>query len=149
MIPNKNIMQLAIDFAIENYKKEGHAIAAIIVKNNKIISKSSTTVNQNNDPTCHAEINAIKIAADKLKSKHLKNCYLYTTFEPCPMCTSAIIWAKMKGIIYGANMIDETKSHPQRIKIRCSQVIKKGSPKIKLYPNFMRNECKELLKLCQ
>ncbi|MPM98901.1 tRNA-specific adenosine deaminase [bioreactor metagenome] len=84
-----------------------------------------------------------------MKSKRLDDCYLYTTFEPCPMCTSAVIWAKMKGIVFGANMNDETEQCPQRIKIRCFNIIKKGTPKLELYSNFMRKECKELLKLCR
>lgn len=147
--PNKEIMQKAINLAKEKYQEGGHAVAAIIVKDNEIISQAFTTVIRDNDPTCHAEINAIKIAANKLKSKHLEGCYLYTTFEPCPMCTSAAIWAKMKGIIFGANMNDQTEQCPQRIKIRCSQIIKKGTPKVEFFRNFMRKECKELLKLCQ
>jgi len=146
--PNKDIMQKAINLAKENYK-EGvvHAVAAIIVKDDEIISQAFTTVRRDNDPTCHAEINVIKLAAKKMNSKKLENCYLYTTFEPCPMCASAAIWAKMKGIIFGANMTDATEQCPQRIKIRCSSVIKKGTPKLELYSNFMRQECKKLLTL--
>ena len=85
------------------------------------------------------------MATKKLKSHKLENCYLYSTFEPCPMCTSACIWAKMKGIIYGANISDANEKYPQRIKIKCSSIIKKGTPKLELYKNFMRKECKELL----
>lgn len=147
--PNKEIMQKAIDLAREKYKEGGHAVATIIVKNNEIISQAFTTVRRDNDPTCHAEINAIKLAAKKLNSNKLENCYLYTTFEPCPMCTSAAIWAKMKGIIFGASMNDETEQCPQRIKIKCSKIIKNGTPKLELYPNFMRKECKKLLSLSQ
>lgn len=146
--PNKDIMQKAINLARENYK-EGfvHAVAAIIIKDNEIVSQAFTTVRRDNDPTCHAEINAIKLASQKLNSKKLENCYLYTTFEPCPMCASAAIWAKMKGIIFGASMNDATEKCPQRIKVRCSSIIKKGDPKLELYSNFMRQDCKKLLSL--
>lgn len=145
--PNKEIMQKAINLAKKKHKEGGHAVAAIIVRDDEIIAEAFTTINRDQDPTCHAELNAIKIASKKLQSKKLENCYIYSTFEPCPMCTSACIWAKIKGIIYGANMKDETEKCPQRIKIRCSEVIDKGIPKLELYPDFLREECKKLLFL--
>lgn len=145
--PNKEIMEKAIRLAKEKYKEGGHAVATIIVKDDKIIAEAFTTINRYQDPTRHAEMNAIQIAANHFKSKKLEDCYLYTTFEPCPMCTSAAIWARMKGIIYGASMEDETEKCPQRIKIRCSDVIKNGTPKLELYPDFLREECKKLLVL--
>ena len=140
-------MQRAINLAISKHKEGGHAVASIIVKNDEIIAEAFTTINRDQDPTCHAEINAIKIAANKLNSKNLENCYLYSTFEPCPMCTSAAIWARMKGIVFGASMEDETDKCPQRIKINCSEVIERGTPKLEIYANFMREECKNLLFL--
>lgn len=142
MHPDKKFMQAAIDFA----NKSEYKVAALIVKENKIIAKATTTIKQNKDPTCHAEINVIRIACKKLKSHKLEDCYLYSTFEPCPMCTSACVWAKMKGIIYGAEIKDSTEKYPQRIKINCSKIIKKGTPKLELYPKFMKKECEELLK---
>lgn len=145
--PNKEIMQRAINLAISKYKEGGYAVASIIVRDDEIIAEAFTTINRDQDPTCHAEINAIKIAANKLRSKSLENCYLYSTFEPCPMCTSAAIWARMKGIVFGASMEDETDKCPQRIKINCSKVIEKGTPKLELYPDFMREDCKKLLFL--
>jgi len=53
----------------------------------------------------------------------------------------------MKGIIYGAGMIDQTETHPQRISIAASEIIRNGTPKLELYPEFMRDECKKLLDL--
>lgn len=145
--PNKEIMQKAISLAKEKNKEGALAIVALIVQGEKIISEGFATINKDNDPTSHAEINAIRLATKKLNSYKLENCYLYSTFEPCPMCTSAAIWAKIKGIIYGANMNDETDKCPQRIKIQCKNILEKGNPQLELYENFMREECKELLKL--
>jgi len=53
----------------------------------------------------------------------------------------------MKGIVYGAGMNDQTESHPQRIIIPASEIIKRGTPKLEIYPEFMRDECKKLLDL--
>lgn len=145
--PNKHIMIKAIKTAEENVDNGKHTVAAIIVKGDEIISEAYTTIQRDNDPTCHAEINAIKEAAKKLNSYKLEGCWLYTTFEPCPMCTSACIWAKMEGIVYGASMEDRNEKYTQRILISAEEVIKHGNPKLKLHKDFMREECKKLLLL--
>ena len=142
--PSREIMERAIRLATGKYERS-HDVAAVIVKGDKIIAEAVTTIDKDNDPTCHAEINAIKIASKKLKSKRLEGCYLYTTYEPCPMCASAIVWARIKGVVYGASMEDETKRCPQRVKIPCKEVLERGTPKVELYPEFMREECKKLL----
>lgn len=146
--PNKKIMENAVKLATEKYKKGGdYAVVAIIVKDDKIIAKGFDTINKKQDPTCHAEINAIRAACKKFKSKRLEGCYIYSTYEPCPMCAAAVVWARMEGIVYGASMEDETQINPQRIKIRCAEVINKGTPQLKIYPGFLRDECKKLLSL--
>ena len=140
--PNKNIMQKAIELA-----KKKKAVACIIVKGDKIISKATTTVIQEKQPFKHAEINAIEKACKKFKSYFLRSCWLYTTFEPCPMCASACVWAKLEGIVYGASMKDRNKNYTQRILIPCEKVLKHGTPKLKLHKDFMREECKKIMLL--
>lgn len=144
--PNKDIMKRAIKLAQEKYRDGGHAVAAIIVKDDEIITEAYTTVRRDIDPTAHAEINAIRIAA-KLLGNKLLDCYLYTTYEPCPMCTSAAIWARMKGVIYGASQEDQTEEHPWRVNVAASEIISNSTPKLELYPEFLRTECKHLLSL--
>jgi|ERR1051326_2110090 guanine deaminase len=146
--PNKEIMQQAIELALQNYKTiGGHAVFAIIVKNDEVIAEAYATVNQEQDPTCHAEINAIKIAAKKLGSKKLIDCWLYTTYEPCPMCAAAAVWGRMAGIVYGASREDQNELNPWRVAISAREVIDKSTPRLELYENFMREECKVLLGL--
>ena len=140
--PNKEIMQKAIELA-----KKKKAVSCIIVKGNKIISRGTTTVIQEKQPFKHAEINAIEKACKKFKSYFLRGCWLYTTFEPCPMCASACVWAKLEGIVYGASMKDRNKNYTQRILIPCEKVLKHGTPKLKLHKEFMRKECKKLLQV--
>ena len=101
------ISEVAIKKAIEESKynikndyRKGGPFGAVIVKDGKIISFAHNTVIKNNDPTAHAEINAIRKASKKLKSHNLSGCVLYTSAEPCPMCLSAIIWANIKDVYY-------------------------------------------------
>ena len=75
--------------------------AVITDKDNNIISIASNTVLRDNDPTAHAEINAIRIAGSKLNTYDLSECTLYATGYPCPMCLSAIIWSNIKKVYYG------------------------------------------------
>ena len=142
--PNSEIMQKAIKLAAENHDKDKQVVAAIILKGDKIISEGFTSVKEDSDPTAHAEINAIRKAAKKLNSHKLEGCWLYTTVEPCPMCASACVWARMEGIVYGANMSDANDKITQKVKVKSEEVIANGDPKLKVYGDFMRAECKAL-----
>lgn len=101
------IMKLGIDKARETMMKDyGGPFGAVIVKNNKIIAVTSNTTLKDNDPTAHAEINAIREASKKLGTYDLKDCILYATSYPCPMCLSAIIWSNIKKVYYGTELKD-------------------------------------------
>ena len=93
------IMQLGIDEAGKTMRKNiGGPFGAVVVKNGEIISVSSNHVLAKNDPTAHAEIEAIRLAGRKLNTFDLSGCELYATGYPCPMCLSAIIWANIKKV---------------------------------------------------
>ena len=83
--------------------------AAIVDKEGNIIAVNSNSVIRDNDPTAHAEINTIREACQKIKSYDLKDCVLYTTAYPCPMCLSAIIWANIKSVYFGCEPQDADK----------------------------------------
>ena len=89
---------------------EGGPFGAVIVDNEgNIISSGNNKVLKNNDPTAHAEIVAIREACKNLETYNLEGYKLYTTCEPCPMCLSAIIWANIKEVYYGASRSDVEK----------------------------------------
>ena len=105
-----------------------------------------------NDPTSHAEVVAIRNACEKLSQPYLEGCILYSTHEPCPMCASAAVWAKMKGIVFGARKADfkgRSKGNFawRTIDIPCSKVLEKGEPKLELVEAFMKDECIKLFDL--
>jgi tRNA(adenine34) deaminase len=75
-------------------------VGALIVKDNKIISEAAEAGKSKNDITCHAELEAIRIAVKKMKSNDLSDCIMYTTHEPCIMCSYAIRFYGIKKVIY-------------------------------------------------
>ena len=94
-------MDVAIDLSDDNFEKNyGGPFGACIVKDNKIIGKGINRVIKNNDPTAHAEVEAIREACKTINSYDLSGCELYTSCYPCPMCLSAIIWANIKKVYY-------------------------------------------------
>lgn len=83
-------------------------VGAIVVDdNNNAISVAQNYRERHHDPTAHAEVVALRLAGQYLHSWHLNNCTLYVTLEPCPMCAGAIIQARIKLLVYGA---DDPKS---------------------------------------
>ncbi len=99
----KELIYEAIDEAnknaVNNYK-DGGPFGAIVEKDGKIIGRGHNTVISSNDPTAHAEINAIRMATKILGTHDLSGCTLYVNAEPCPMCLSAIIWANIKNVYF-------------------------------------------------
>ena len=97
-------MEEAIILSEDN--KEGGPFGAVIVKEDKIVGRGKNKVLKENDPTSHAEVNAIKDACKNLNTHDLSNCILYTTCYPCPMCLGAIIWSNIKEVYYGNTASD-------------------------------------------
>jgi len=102
-------MKRAIELSVENVSKGGGPFGSVIVKDNKIIVEGSNKVTATNDPTAHGEIVAIREACKKLNNFNLRGCELYSTCEPCPMCLSAIYWARIDKIYYANTREDARK----------------------------------------
>ena len=81
-------------------KSQGGPFGAVVVRENQIIGRGSNKVTTHNDPTAHAEIEAIRDACQTLKTFSLHGCILYSSSEPCPMCLSAIYWARIEQVFF-------------------------------------------------
>ncbi|MBX7201550.1 MAG: nucleoside deaminase [Bacteroidia bacterium] len=100
-------MREAISLSQEGMKQgQGGPFGAIVVKDNKIIGKGFNRVLGSNDPTAHAEVEAIRDACKNLGSFQLEGCVIYTSCEPCPMCMGAIYWARPAAVYYANNRQD-------------------------------------------
>ena len=100
-------MQEAVRLSIANVTEgKGGPFGAIVVKDGKIIARGANSVTSTNDPTAHAEVVAIRIACDTLKTFQLDGCDIYTSCEPCPMCLGAIYWARPARLFYANSKED-------------------------------------------
>lgn len=106
---DEHFLQITIEIAEKNIAIGGGPFGAIIVKNGNIIASSGNKVRIMNDPTAHAEIEAIRLACSKIKSFSLENCTIFSSCEPCPMCLGAIYWAKISRLVYGASKKDAAR----------------------------------------
>lgn len=97
---DEKYIEIAYKEALKAYKKGDTPIGCVIVKNDKIIAKAYNKKEKNNIATHHAELLAINKACKKLKTWHLDDCTLYSTMEPCIMCSGAIIQSRIKKIVY-------------------------------------------------
>ena len=141
-----NYMKIAKEQAEKGYtSNEGGPFGAVITnKKGEIIAKENNQVLLKNDPTAHAEIQAIREACKKLNTHNLENYILYTSCEPCPMCLSAIIWSNIKEVYYGC-----TKQDASNIGFRDEDIYKylegKQSDLIQM-KQINREECIELFE---
>ena len=114
-------------------------VGAVVVINNKIISRGYNQTEKLNDPTAHAEIIAMTSAFNYLGSKYLPEGTIYVTVEPCLMCAGALYWSKIGRIVYGAN--DEKNGY-----LHITREVSPFHPKTELTKGILADECAELMR---
>ena len=102
-------MKRAIELSIESVNKGGGPFGCVIVKDEKIVSEGSNKVTSSKDPTAHGEIVAIREACKKINNFSLSGFELYSSCEPCPMCLSAIYWARIDKVYFANTRKDAQK----------------------------------------
>ncbi|WKK81067.2 nucleoside deaminase [Marivirga arenosa] len=103
---HQEFIRMAIELAKESKKEGNLPFGCVLVnKNGEVLLKGKNTINTDNDCLAHAEVNLIRDAYKKFDYSYLKNCSIYTSDEPCPMCTSAIYWSGIGKLIYGLSKV--------------------------------------------
>src|SRR6056297_1524010 len=139
--PNIRIMKAAIEIAEEN----GTPFGAALAMGDEIFVTAANQTKTLHDPTAHAELLAIRKLSDRVRKTDLSGFSLYTTCEPCPMCMSAAIWAKIDTVFYGCGIPSISKKMPQ-IDIRSIDINKKSFHNVTILGGVLENRCMELLK---
>lgn len=140
----KRFMQMAIDLSEQAVDgKKGGPFGAVIIREGKIIGSSGNCVFKNTDPTAHAEVMAIRDACKNMQGTDLSGCDIYSSAEPCPMCTAAIYWANLKTIYYcntekdalsygfvDKEILEELKKPSEKRKIKSTRIINATAIKV-------------------
>lgn len=141
---SNKFMRLAIKKAEEGASKGQSPFGACIVKKGKVIVSAHNIVWKTTDITAHAEVTAIREACKKLKTIDLSGCEIYTTTEPCPMCFSAIHWAKIEKIYSGTKIKDAKKAGFNELTVSNKEMKKIGKSKVVIVEGFLKKECQEV-----
>ena len=103
---HKYYMRKALQEAEDAYAKGEVPVGAVVVVQDRIIGRGHNLTEQLQDVTAHAEMQAITAASHFLGGKYLRNCTLYVTLEPCPMCAGALYWSQISKVVYGASDLE-------------------------------------------
>ena len=130
-------MNAALDEAEKALKADEVPVGAVVVCDGRIIARAHNLTERLNDPTAHAEMQAITMATSKFGGKYLDSCTLYVTLEPCAMCASALAWSQIGRLVYGASdpkrgysLFTPSLLHPKTevnsgvLEDKCSSIVK-------------------------
>lgn len=144
--PDRTFMEMAIHEARKNLRTlDGGPFGACIVRDGAVLAVARNTVLRN-DATAHAEVNAIRKACRKLGSYDLSGSTIYSTTEPCPMCFSAVHWARIGRIVHGTNIADAGRTGFHELEISNLKLKTLGRSPIEIVGGFLRAECLELFE---
>lgn len=139
---HKNYMLQAFRLAETAYENGEIPVGAVVVYENRIIGKGYNQVEMLQDSTAHAEMIAVSAACSTLQNKYLDDCTLYVTLEPCPMCAGALVWSKLKRVVFGA-MDDKAGACGSVFNISSNN---KLNHKVEVIQGVMEADCRFLLQ---
>ncbi len=134
---DEHFMREALKEAQKAFDADEVPVGAVIICDGKIIARAHNLSERLTDSTAHAEMQAFTSAASFLGGKYLKECILYVTIEPCPMCAGASFWTQLGKIVYGA------KDAKRGYSILSEKII---HPKTKIVSGILEDECSKLMK---
>jgi len=140
-------MSRALAEARRNLRRPaGGPFGACIVRGGEVIAVARNTVLSHHDPTRHAEVSAIRLAARRLGRHELSGCTIYSTTEPCPMCFAAIHWAGIDAVVYGTRIADVARLGFRELTISNRTMRRLGGGTVRIVGGVLRAECLALLR---
>lgn len=143
---DERFMRLALDACRVGVAKGQSPFGACIVRDGEVLASTHNHVWLNTDPTAHAEVICIREACHRIKSIHLPGATIYSTTEPCPMCFTAIHWARIDRIVYSARVEDADQFGFNELKVTNQQLKTLGGTGVQLVPDFLRAEALEIYR---
>jgi guanine deaminase len=106
---DQEFLDLAVDLAVQNVADGGGPFGAVVVRDGVVLAQGQNRVTRDNDPTAHAEVQAIRAACRDLGTFSLAGCTLYSSCEPCPMCLASSLWARVDRVLFAADRDDAAR----------------------------------------
>ena len=144
IIPSKPFMQRAIARAREGIEEGQTPFGACIVRDGEVVCCEHNVVWATTDITAHAEVHALRKACRLLDTIDLSDCIIYSTCEPCPMCFSAIHWAGIRTVVYGADIADAKATGFHELELSNALLKRLSNSPIEVVGGFMKAECAAL-----
>jgi tRNA(adenine34) deaminase len=141
------MMANAIEEALISRAEGNKGYGAVVVYGSQILARAHDTTVTAQDPSLHAEVNAIRQAVQALGDINLSGCLLFSTCEPCPMCSSLAVWANLSGILYGASIKETARLGKSRIRVSAQQIVEKSPVRLEVIGGILRDECLQLYNL--
>jgi tRNA(Arg) A34 adenosine deaminase TadA len=145
-MPSTEFMRQAIEKAREGMAIGQTPFGACIVRGGRVAACEHNGVWATQDATAHAEVQAIRTTCKTLGTVDLTGTVIYSTCEPCPMCFSAIHWAKVSTIVFGARIADAQALGFSELTIPNDVMKREGGSPVELVPGFLRDECLTLFR---
>ncbi len=140
----QELMRLAIDKVREGLAAGQSPFGCAIAMAGRVLAVEHNLVRLTTDITAHAEINALRSACRAASDIHLEGAVVATTCEPCPMCMSALHWARVDTVYYGATIADATSAGFNELSIPASEILRLGGSSVKLEGGLLQAECAAL-----
>jgi tRNA(Arg) A34 adenosine deaminase TadA len=143
MTEDEEFMTIALEEARRALAEGNRPFGAVVVRQSRVVARGRNLIESESDPTAHAEVMAVRNACRALDTLNLEGATLYTTCEPCLMCTSAILWAKISRVVIGATWADAPASFDKE-KLAFFDVLGQGKYRFEYEVGVMREECQKL-----
>ncbi|MBI9049122.1 MAG: nucleoside deaminase [Anaerolineaceae bacterium] len=140
----EEMMTLAIEEARLSKQEGNKGYGAVVTLGNQVIGKAHNTAITEKDPSLHAEVNAIRQAEHTLGDSNLSGAILFSTCEPCPMCSSLAVWANLSSIVYGVSIQETVQLGKSRIEVSAQEIIERSPLMIEVIGDVLKEECKSL-----
>ncbi len=145
---DEHFMRLAIEKAKQGIAAGQSPFAAVIVREVRVVvAAAHNTVWRDTDPTAHAEVNAIRTASARLGRIDLRDCTMFSTCEPCPMCLAATHWSKIERVVYGATIADAAAAGFSELRVDARQLATLGNSPLRVEAGLLVPECRALFEL--
>ncbi|MHB0870081.1 MAG: nucleoside deaminase [Chloroflexota bacterium] len=142
----EQMMRLAIVEAMRSREEGNKGYGAVVVVGNTVVAKAHDSAITEGDPSLHAEVNALRAAVSALGDANLSGAILFSSCEPCPMCSSLAVWCNVSAIVYGASVEETAAMGKERILIGAREVVASSPVRMEVIGGVLREECLSLYR---